>query len=899
MNDTSAIERAEQIQRLFDEVVDLDAEARAACLDQACSDDPGLRRQVESLLAAFDARGGDVRNVLKQLPLALQPLAPTTDRDPSETDTYGLMGQAVSHYQVEEKLGGGGMGVVYKARDPRLDRPVALKFLSPHLSADDEAKQRFIQEAQAASALDHPNICTIYEIGEIEPAPGELGEARLFIAMAYYAGETLKKKIKGGALPMEEALDYAAQVAEGLAKAHYRGIVHRDIKPANLMVTNEGVVKIVDFGLAKVAAQAQLTKTGSTMGTAAYMSPEQARGDEIDPRTDLWSLGVVLYEMLAGERPFGGVYEQAIIYQVLNVDPGPLTRLDRDVPSDLEAIVHKCLQKQRGDRYQTVAQLLRDLNRVRRQLLAGSTPSRHSMIPVRASSPSPTDHVERARIFISYKRGGEPDDQVAGAIYDALSQHHDVFIDRLLPVGVRWVEQIEAELARSDFLIVLLSARSIHSEMVLAEIETAHRLGGERGARPAILPVRLAYTQSFAYPLSAYLDDLNWAYWGEEADTPQLIEKLTRAVAGGALSTSSHAQARLLQEQAPQALPEPLAAAQLPSLETPEGTMDPHSAFYVRRPEDELARKAIARQGVTITIKGPRQMGKSSLLVRMMNTATRAGKQVVFLDFQLFNQSALSDADTFFRQFCVWLTFKLKLKNRVDEYWQWPLGNSQCCTLYMEDCILREMSQPLVLAMDEVERIFDTDFRSDFFSMLRSWHNDRANDPIWKKLDLALVTSTEPYQLIENLNQSPFNVGEIFELRDFSPEQVAVLNDKHGAPLSSEEIQQLMALLSGHPYLTRKALYLVASGQVSMPDLLTTATKDRGPFGDHLRYHLFRLHGHDDLIQGLREIIRRHTCADEEIFWRLQGAGLVLREGRAVVPRCTLYAKYFGDHFDG
>ncbi len=194
------------------------------------------------------------------------------------------------------------------------------------------------------------------------------------------------------------------------------------------------------------------------------------------------------------------------------------------------------------------------------------------------------------------------------------------------------------------------------------------------------------------------------------------------------------------------------------------------------RKEDAPALETIARQGVTITIKGPRQMGKSSLLIRTAAAATAAGKRVAFLDFQLFDRAALANADRFFRQFCAWLADTLELDDRGDEYWSAPLGNSQRCTRYVGRYILKELDSPLVLAMDEVESIFDTDFRSDFFGMLRSWHNSRATTPIWKRLDLALVTSTEPYQLIENLNQSPFNVGQVVELVDFSAEQVADLN---------------------------------------------------------------------------------------------------------------------------
>jgi hypothetical protein len=214
----------------------------------------------------------------------------------------------------------------------------------------------------------------------------------------------------------------------------------------------------------------------------------------------------------------------------------------------------------------------------------------------------------------------------------------------------------------------------------------------------------------------------------------------------------------------------------------------------------------------------------------------------------------------------------------------------------MSKYLLREVGGPLVIAMDEVERIFDTPFRDDFFSMLRSWHNKRALEKVWKQCDLVLVTSTEPYQLIKDLNQSPFNVGVVVNLEDFTHAEVARLNALHGAPFGGETEARLMRLLNGHPYLTRRALYLVAKGQVSAAGLFEQARDDRGPFGDHLRYHLFRLHDQADLIAGMKEVIGQGTCADERIFFRLRGAGLVRKEGRAVLPRCRLYADYFGEH---
>ena len=502
----------------------------------------------------------------------------------------------------------------------------------------------------------------------------------------------------------------------------------------------------------------------------------------------------------------------------------------------------------------------------------------------------------RVRIFISYRRNVEPDESVARQVFQALAdQQHDVFIDQTMLVGARWAQRIEDELSRADFFIPFLSAESIQSEMVLAEIETAHRLAKDR-ERPTILPVRLAYREPFSYPLSAYLNPLNWAFWQSLHDTTRIIEELLQAISGGTLVIDEHSKASLLEEGGI-ALPAPLPSARRPvTLEIPDGTMDPQSVFYVERDTDQMAMAAIGRQGVTITIKAPRQMGKSSLLMRLVDTATKANKRVAFLDFQLFAKSALAESDTFFRQFCAWLTDELGMDDRVDDYWNMPIGNLQRCTRYVSRYLLKELGGPMVLVMDEVESVFDTNFRSDFFGMLRSWHNSRRTGSIWKQLDLALVTSTEPYQFIDNLNQSPFNVGEVIELTDFTRGQIADLNRRHGSYLSLAQEEQLMTLVGGHPYLVRRALYLVASQRISANDLFAHAVDDHGPFGDHLRHHLFRLYQSDELLQGMRHVIQNERCQNERIFFRLHGAGLVRRENQRVMPRYQLYADFFLEH---
>lgn len=267
-----------------------------------------------------------------------------------------MIGKMISHYKILEKLGEGGMGVVYKAEDTKLDRLVALKFLPTRSLGSEEDRKRFEQEAKAAAALNHPNIATIYEINEYE------GDT--FIAMEYVDGVTLTEKIKDGPLKIKNAMNIAKQVADGLNAAHEKGVFHRDIKSSNIMLTKKNQVKILDFGLAKIKAGSMVTKPGTMLGTIACMSPEQARGEEVDHRTDIWSLGVIFYEMISGQLPFKGEYESAMIYSIMNLDPEPLTGLRTGVPMDLEKIINKLLEKDPDDRYQNVIELPVDLKAV-------------------------------------------------------------------------------------------------------------------------------------------------------------------------------------------------------------------------------------------------------------------------------------------------------------------------------------------------------------------------------------------------------------------------------------------------------------------------------------------------------------------------------------------------------
>jgi hypothetical protein len=522
--------------------------------------------------------------------------------------------------------------------------------------------------------------------------------------------------------------------------------------------------------------------------------------------------------------------------------------------------------------------------------------------------PDLAGQVPKARLFISYRRSAAADSRLAQSLHQTLTASgQDVFIDTTMRTGTAWLEEIDRQLKASDYLVVLLSHDSADSEMVQAEVRRAYEYRKQQG-RPKVLPVRVAYEGMLPYSIEAFIDPLQYAVWNKPADDKKVAQSILAALGGrlpdrvSAPAAPAAAGGIISEDGRPlvnaEALPAPLPEFDprcLQELTAPGGAVTMRDHFYIERAADARLKRELLRQGTTTTIRAARQTGKSSLLVRGVHFA-RSQAKIVHLDLQGVDRDHLESADTFLYYLAGLFIRKLRLDPaELEQAWRSSLGAQDKLSALMEDIILPGSGGLVVLALDEADRILETPFSTDFFALLRAWHNNRALDDLWAQLNIVMVISTEPYLLIADVNQSPFNVGLKLELEDFDAAQLADLNQRHGAPLAEADFEAFKTLLSGHPYLCRKALYTLATQEMSWKQLLQVATDDNGPFGDHLRRHHWLLRNEAALQEALRQVIRTNRCGDDQALFRLLRAGLVKGRGDFYTCRCDLYTQYFKD----
>jgi hypothetical protein len=427
--------------------------------------------------------------------------------------------------------------------------------------------------------------------------------------------------------------------------------------------------------------------------------------------------------------------------------------------------------------------------------------------------------------------------------------------------------------------------------MVNQEMTLAHDLNKR------IFPIRVNYDGALPYDLGAYLDKIQYKLWrlGDPFDVicGAIVDELRNAEPRAPTqATEQTTEALHLLSQATEAAGAPLPSAD-PRLET--GAIKLDSPYYVERPEDQKAVRSVTQPGETILVKGPRQVGKTSLAARARAAAERNNQLTSYIDFQLIDEARLRDDATLLKYLAARLAKDLRTSLKPAEIWDENLGQSDSLTDFLE-AVLVDIpdATPVVVCFDEVDNIFSHSYRDSFFGMLRGWHNRRATRPVWNRFNLVIAHSTEPALFIRDLNQSPFNIGTVLRLGDFNRDQVRFLNSRHGSPLKgSEELERLISLIGGYPYLVRQALYAMSSEGISITQLEATSADDRGPFGDHLRRHMWLLRENERLRKALKQVIDNRSCADEDDFQRLRAAGLIKGESRqSAVIRCDLYSRY-------
>jgi hypothetical protein len=530
-----------------------------------------------------------------------------------------------------------------------------------------------------------------------------------------------------------------------------------------------------------------------------------------------------------------------------------------------------------------------------------------------------TAEVITKRVFISHW-AQEPDLGLATQLCQALKEagHHAFLATAgamLRPNNLAgcpsleqdWLTCIDPELEQCDYFLLLLSPQAAVSEMVIEELRRVKELRDSRfDDKPVVLPVRVNCppTTPLNHDLRSYLDGIGQREWNSPTDTSPLIQEIINLLRESGEWIVGSREEMLAATQNPQepencdnSLPTPSPVAEP---ELPNGQVRLASAFYVERvPCEALCYREILQPGALIRIKAPRQMGKTSLMARILCRANEQGYRTVPLSFQHADAAVFTNLNELLQWFCARITRKLRLPDRVDEYWTDTYGDKDNCTIYFEDCLLSQIDSPLVLGLDEVDRVFQyPKIADDFFGLLRAWYEEASygavDSDLWEKLRLVVVHSTEVYVPL-NVNQSPFNVGLPIALPEFTSEQVQDLTQRHGLDWNTSQVQQLMSLVGGHPYLVRLALYNVATEQLTLDQLLQTAATESGLYGDHLRRHLWNLQQHPELAVAFTKLVRAFEPVELEsvLAFKLHSMGLVQLHGNQVTPRFQLYRQYF------
>lgn len=520
------------------------------------------------------------------------------------------------------------------------------------------------------------------------------------------------------------------------------------------------------------------------------------------------------------------------------------------------------------------------------------------------NSPPAEDTVasnRNVKIFISY-RNDEPDRELGKQLETALSAiGHTVFTaENSIKLGENWFDRINYFVQECDYLLLLLPPTVSQSEMLTYQVQQAKELQDSRAdKKPVILPVRVGFplTAPLNHDLRGYLYRIKQREWQTAADTPiiiaEIINLLAENPAHGKDETENFSSNQLL-EISSDRIPLPAAEPELPG-----GQVDVASQFYVERPPiEERCYQTILQPSALIRIKAPRQMGKTSLMAKILHRASSQNYRTVPLTFQLVDKTVFANLDKFLKWFCAYVGRELHIANQLDDYWDDIFGSKVNCKDYFEKYLLPQIDTPLVLGLDEIDRVFQyPDIAEDFLGLLRAWHEESKRRDIWKKLRLIVVHSTEVY-IPMNINQSPFNVGLPVDLPEFNAGQIQDLAARHNLNWSDAEVEKLMAIVGGHPYLVRVALYHISRSDLTLDELKESAIADAGIYSDHLRRQLWNLEEYPELAAGMKEIAAANSPVQLKAIqaFKLDSLGLVKLQGNECVPRCELYRQYFRSH---